>query len=121
MSQLASRTHFFRSVGMFSHALEERGFVHLGQPVMATLDRWVRLTAAGQEFVQPELTSLGNADLVADLLAATERSVVLTYGEEKSSGFLFELRDAFVRNRADLIVKLMIEVLPQIAAAASGK
>jgi hypothetical protein len=99
--------------------LEQKGYVELGTPMIADLNRTVRLTAAGEIFVQPELAQIDNPSILPQLIEAIERQV-LTYPEVERDGFLFKLKDAIARNSPDLMAKLIVEVLPKLLTGASS-
>jgi hypothetical protein len=76
----------------------------------------VRLTNQGEKFVQPELTEFGSRPFLPDVVNSVEKQI-LSYPAEKRDSFLFELRDAIARNRAEIAAKLLVEVLPKLVGA----
>ena len=95
--------------------LEQKGYVELGTPVLYDLKRWVRLTAAGEIFVQPELAQIDDPLILSQLVDAIEKQI-LTYPMDEGAreGFLFKFREAMARKAPDLAVKLLIEYLPKL-------
>lgn len=81
--------------------------------------RIVRLTNQGEKFVQPELAEFGVQPLLPEIVKSIENQI-LTYPAEKRDGFLFELRQAMAKNRAEMVAKLLVEALPKLVATALG-
>jgi hypothetical protein len=98
--------------------LEGRGLVTLSGRLCHVGICDIRLTAQGAIFVQPELAEFGSRRIFPEVVEALERQI-LTYPEEPRSRFLFEFRDAIAKNRAELIAKLLVEVLPKVIGSAT--
>jgi hypothetical protein len=97
--------------------LEQCGFLSLGT---STLDcrRGVRLTHLGHMFLQPELSNFGNESLLPDIIRELEQCIhTLTYPEEEKNGLLYKMREAFAKQRGELVVKAVIEIASQIVKA----
>jgi len=92
--------------------LEQIGYVELGTHTLDDLNRWIRLTAAGEIFVQPELGQIEDPFILSQMVDAIEKQI-LTYPMEDGAreGFLFKFRDAMVRKAPDIAVNLLIEYL----------
>jgi hypothetical protein len=97
--------------------LRDRGYVDIGNLTVGG-HRWIRLTAQGEMFLQPELAEFGQEPLLPRVVTSIE-SQILTYPDENRNGFLFELREAIARNRAELIARLLVEVLPRLVTPKS--
>jgi|ERR1700730_1634332 hypothetical protein len=92
--------------------LMQLGYLQTGTATLGAR-RALRLTAQGEMFVQPDLAEFGKEPLLPQVVKSIEGQI-LSYPEDKRDGFLFELRDAIARNRADFIAKLLVEGLPAL-------
>ena len=92
--------------------LEQKGYVELGTPTLADLNRWIRLTAAGEIFVQPELAHIDDPLILSQMVDAIEKQI-LTYpmNDEAREGFLFKFREAVARKAPDIAIKIFVELL----------
>ena len=92
--------------------LEQKGYVDLGIPRLDDRNRWIRLTAAGEIFVQPELAQIDDPLILSQMVDAIEKQI-LTYpmDAEARDGFLFKFRDAMVRKAPEIAAKLLVEYL----------
>lgn len=97
--------------------LEQCGFLSLGSPTY-DMKRGIRLTALGNIFLQPELAEFTNASILPDIIESLEdRIKTLTYPEEDKNGLLFQVHEAFTKQKSELVVKALFEVVSLILKA----
>ena len=91
--------------------LQGRSYLELGRPTLSVQVRSVKLTTKGVMFVQPELADFGERSVLPEVAKSLEKQIdVLTYPPGEKEGLLFNLREAFVKNAPDLIVKALVEI-----------
>lgn len=90
--------------------LEQRGYVQLGRPTVDTGDRWIRLTAAGEIFVQPQLAEFGNQPATREVVnyILTKIEISAQAPEEKAS-WSYKIRSAAAEQVTDLLAKVIVE------------
>jgi len=95
--------------------LEQAGFIQ----IKARLDEdraGIRLTLAGQTFVQPALAELGRQPLMPEVVKSIEEQIhALTQPQQEKETLLFKLRAAVAKQMPDLIVKLAVEIGVRLA------
>ena len=97
--------------------LDQCGFLSLGSPTY-DMKRGIRLTAHGNIFLQPELAEFTNTSILPDIIDALENRIkTLTYPEEDKNGLLFQVREAFTKQKGELVVKALFEVASQLLKA----
>ena len=97
--------------------LEQCGFLSLGSPTY-DMKRGIRLTALGSIFLQPELAEFTNASILPDIMESLEdRIKTLTYPEEDKKGLLFQVHEAFTKQKGELVVKALFEVASLVLKA----
>jgi len=94
--------------------LEEKGYVKLGTPILADMRRTIRLTAAGEIFVQPELAQIDDPLILSQMIEAMEKQI-LTYPDEgMREKYLFQFREAAAKKLPDVAVKLFVEIMGKL-------
>jgi hypothetical protein len=97
--------------------LGQCGFLSLGPPTY-DVKRGIRLTALGNIFLQPELAEFSNTSIPPDIIESLEdRIKTLTYPEEDKNGLLFQVHEAFTKQKGELVVKTLFEIASLVLKA----
>jgi len=98
------------SINRYLIHLEQRGYVELGQPTLATGERWIRLTAQGEIFLQPELAEFGNRPATHQVVNYILNKIeISSHPTEEKAGWIYKLRAAAADQGTDLLAKVIVE------------
>jgi hypothetical protein len=111
--ELVDDQNRLRYINCHLEYLGQEGFITIRERGRAFQRSWIELTSIGHKYLQPELAEFGQRSMLPEVVNSIEKQI-LTYPEHERSEFLFELRKAIAKNRAELVAKLMVEVLPKL-------
>ena len=90
--------------------LEGRGYLKMGPAMVNSGERWIRLTAQGEIFLQPELADFGDRPTAIQVVNhfITKIETSSSPPEEKAT-WVYKLRSATADRATDLLAKVIVE------------
>jgi hypothetical protein len=90
--------------------LEQRGYVEMGRAMANSGERWVRLTAQGEIFVQPELAEFGNRPATVQVVNYILNKIEISVeSPEEKASWAYRVRSAAAEQGTDLLAKVIVE------------